>query len=163
MYYAEEERAYQVQYGRYGMRPDRGDRPFSSGYYGGGYFAGYPYAAPAIPSYGATAPAAYSYGASAPSAPADYYSGAYPTAAQARDSKAHIRLIVPAGARVWFGNAATQQTGTVRDFDSPELTPGKDYSYEVKVRWTENGKEVTRTREVAVSAGLSATVDFTRQ
>jgi uncharacterized protein (TIGR03000 family) len=64
---------------------------------------------------------------------------------------------------VWFGNAATEQSGAVRHFESPALKSGKDYTYEVKVRWTENGKEVTRTRQVDVRANSSATVDFTRE
>jgi uncharacterized protein (TIGR03000 family) len=90
----------------------------------------------------------YSYGAYAPSAPGN---------------TAHICLIVPAGARVWFGNTATRQTGAMRHFESPELAPGKDYGYDVTARWTENGKEVTRTRDVGIGAGSSVTVDFTQQ
>jgi uncharacterized protein (TIGR03000 family) len=89
----------------------------------------------------------------------DYSYGAY--APPAPSNTARIRLIVPADARVWFGNAATEQSGAVRHFESPALKSGKDYTYEVKVRWTENGKEVTRTRQVDVRANSSATVDFT--
>ena len=110
---------------------------YSSGYYG-------------TPIYGFMPPAgySYSYGAYAPS--------------PRQDNSAHIRLIVPADAKVWFGNSATQQTGAVRYFDSPELTPGKDYVYDVKATWTENGKEMTRTRKVDVRANAGTTVDFTR-
>src|SRR5262249_9914799 len=103
-------------------------------------------------------PGAYSYGVM-PSA--DYSYGAY--AQPAPDNTAHIRLIVPEGAKVWFGNSATTQTGRVRLFDSPPLTPGKDYTYDVKATWSEDGKEVTRTRRVDVRANASTTVDLTRQ
>ena len=45
---------------------------------------------------------------------------------------------------------------------SPTLTPGQDYTYEVKARWTEDGKEVVQTRQVDVSAGAWKTIDFTK-
>jgi uncharacterized protein (TIGR03000 family) len=119
-------------------------------------------------------PGSYSYGA----APAGYYYGYYgaptynfmPSAdysygalSRPQDNAAHIRLIVPADAKVWFGKSATQQTGAVRWFESPELTPGKDYVYDVKATWTENGKAVTRTRQVDVRANSITAVDLTRQ
>jgi uncharacterized protein (TIGR03000 family) len=69
---------------------------------------------------------------------------------------------VPADAEVWFGSGKTRQTGELREFVSPELEPGRDYTYEVKARWTENGKEVVRTRTFDVSAGAWLVVDFTR-
>jgi uncharacterized protein (TIGR03000 family) len=90
----------------------------------------------------------YSYGTFAPPAPGN---------------AARIRLIVPADAQVWFGDMATRQTGAVRNFESPALTFGKSYTYDVKVQWTENGKEMTRRRAVGVSANSSVTVDFTQQ
>lgn len=104
------------------------------------YYGTYPYAA---------GPASYSYGAYSPSA-------------LAGDNTARIRLIVPADAKVWFGQSATRQTGAVRRFESPPLAAGKDYTYDVKATWTENGKEITRTRHVDVRANARVTVDFTR-
>jgi uncharacterized protein (TIGR03000 family) len=89
--------------------------------------------------------------------PAEYFYGA-----TAQDNTARIRVVVPPDARVSFGGSATQQTGQVRFFQSPALTPGKDYSYDVKATWNENGKEVTRTRHVDVRANATASVDFTR-
>jgi uncharacterized protein (TIGR03000 family) len=80
----------------------------------------------------------------------------------ARDNVARVRLVLPAGAQVWFDDKATQKTGSVRDFESPRLTPGKEYSYHVTARWTDNGKEITRTRLVGVRAGSSVTVDLTQ-
>jgi len=90
-----------------------------------------------------------SYGATAQSSPAP-------------DNAARVRVVVPAGAKVWFDGKDTKQTGTLRRFESPQLTPGKDYTYDVKATWTENGKEVTRTRHVDVRANSGVTVDFTR-
>ena len=35
-------------------------------------------------------------------------------------------------AELWFDQKLTKATGTVRDFVTPELSPGRQYSYEVK-------------------------------
>jgi uncharacterized protein (TIGR03000 family) len=95
--------------------------------------------------------------------PANYNYGAYSPSRRAPDNSAHIRLIVPPDAKVWFGNSATQQTGSTRFFQSPPLTPGKDYGYDVKVQWRDaNGNEVTQTRHVDVRANTESTVDLTR-
>jgi uncharacterized protein (TIGR03000 family) len=138
----------------FGTREPAPARPYYSGR------ATYPLTTPY-----AVAPASYydDMPSSASMRSSDYSYGAYAPSLPARASTAHVRLIVPAGASVWFDDRATRQTGSVRDFDSPELAPGKTYVYHVKARWTENGKEMTRTRQVDVSAGSSAIVVFSRQ
>jgi uncharacterized protein (TIGR03000 family) len=78
------------------------------------------------------------------------------------DTKAHVRLIVPADAVVWFDGDKTSQAGTAREFVSPPLTPGMEYAYEVRVRWMENGQPVDQTRTITVRAGSATAVDFTR-
>ena len=80
----------------------------------------------------------------------------------AADNQAHLRLSVPANAMIWFNGARTSQTGTERDFVSPVLTPGKEYTYEVRVRWQENGQVKERTRTLNVHANDWLRVDFTR-
>jgi uncharacterized protein (TIGR03000 family) len=79
-----------------------------------------------------------------------------------RDLTAHVAVKVPADAEVWFGQRKTRQAGVLREFVSPELTPGAEYTYEVRARWLEGGNEVVRARQLAVSAGAWTTVDFTR-
>ena len=69
---------------------------------------------------------------------------------------------VPADADVWFDGDATKQQGEWRAFASPPLTPGKDYSYDVRARWTVGGKTVDQTRTVVVHANDKVEVDFTR-
>ncbi len=81
---------------------------------------------------------------------------------QPRELTAHIAVRVHADAEVWFGQGKTRQTGEAREFVSPELTPGREYTYAIKARWAEGGKDVMQTREVVVSAGTRTTVDFTR-
>jgi uncharacterized protein (TIGR03000 family) len=48
-------------------------------------------------------------------------------------------LWVPADAEVWFNGVPTKQTGTRREFVTPPLDPGGDYSYRLRVRWNEGG------------------------
>jgi uncharacterized protein (TIGR03000 family) len=73
----------------------------------------------------------------------------------------HVRL--PADAELWFGDDKTNQTGSERDFVSPELKEDKDYFYTLKARWTDqNGKEVERTQRVTVHRGAQAQVDFNK-
>jgi uncharacterized protein (TIGR03000 family) len=79
-----------------------------------------------------------------------------PTAA----TSAHIKVAVPADAAIWIDGAPTTQTGTLRQFVSPPLSPGRRYSYEVKARWQEGGQTVTRSRRATFGAGDEITLTF---
>ena len=68
------------------------------------------------------------------------------------DNRAHIWLRVPADAKVWFNGQTTTQTGTLRLYNSPELTPGKKYHYEIRVRWMKDGKPIEEKRRIEVEA-----------
>jgi uncharacterized protein (TIGR03000 family) len=82
-------------------------------------------------------------------------------AAEPEDANvAIIDLLVPAQAEVWFDGQKTTQTGKVREFITPSLNPDKSYRYDIKVRWTTDGKEVIRKREVEVHAGDHLGVNF---
>ena len=75
-----------------------------------------------------------------------------------------VRLTValpdPAAA-VWVQNAATTQTGTERQFESPPLEAGREYEYELVARWTgPDGKPVAETRQVRATAGQTVRVSF---
>jgi uncharacterized protein (TIGR03000 family) len=65
-------------------------------------------------------------------------------------------------AEVFIEGGRTRSVGLDRTFVSPKLEPGTRYTYEVKARWTDNGKEVEQTRRVPVHAGERVTVDFTK-
>jgi uncharacterized protein (TIGR03000 family) len=74
---------------------------------------------------------------------------------------AQLNVRVPdANAQVWIEGQLTKQTGTRREFASPPLNPGRTYNYEVRARWTENGRTTDQTRTVAVRANDAVTVDF---
>jgi uncharacterized protein (TIGR03000 family) len=60
---------------------------------------------------------------------------------------------LPEHAQVWFNGQLTRSQGKVRYFESPPLTPGKQYVYAVRVVWHENGKWVHQIERVPVQAG----------
>jgi uncharacterized protein (TIGR03000 family) len=71
-------------------------------------------------------------------------------------------LRVPADAEVWFDGEPTKQTGTLRHFTSPPLTPGKRFVYEIRARWTRDGKPAEETRRLHVHANEWLNLDFTK-
>lgn len=77
-----------------------------------------------------------------------------------QDNSAHIVLDVPANAEVWFNGNKTKQTGQVRHFYSPQLEPGKNYVYSLRVRWTKDGKENEENRRVRVHANATVPVNL---
>jgi uncharacterized protein (TIGR03000 family) len=173
---------YGSYYGGY-HRGGYGYRPYYGGYYGYyPYYDAYPYN-DTYPSYGSypydsdllSVPAYASGGSSLyyQSAPSSSYgtilggsilssdlpASTSPSPAQA-DTAAHVTVNVPAGARLWFDDTPTTSTGSVREFASPPLTPGARYTDDIKATWNENGREVTQTRKVDVTAGGHINVNF---
>jgi uncharacterized protein (TIGR03000 family) len=77
------------------------------------------------------------------------------------DDAVHLRIRLPAtDAELWVEGAKTSQTGPERDFDSPSITPGKTFTYELRARWTENGRDIDQTRTIYVHAGDRFLIDF---
>jgi uncharacterized protein (TIGR03000 family) len=76
------------------------------------------------------------------------------------DNTAHLTLRVPENARIWFSDVLTTSAGPVREFRSPPLAPGGRYSYEVRARWNENGRQITQTQHIAVTPGAHVRVEF---
>jgi uncharacterized protein (TIGR03000 family) len=79
------------------------------------------------------------------------------------DNAAHLQLVVPQNAEVLFNGDTTTQTGTVREFVSPPLTPGKSYDYAITVRYLDaDGKSISDRRVIHVHANDWFRIDFTR-
>lgn len=79
------------------------------------------------------------------------------------DNAAHLQLVVPQNAEVLFNGDTTTQTGTVREFVSPPLTPGKSYDYAITVRRLDaDGKSLSDRRVIHVHANDWFRIDFTR-
>jgi uncharacterized protein (TIGR03000 family) len=76
------------------------------------------------------------------------------------DQAVHFYIMAPADAEVWFDGAKTAQTGSYRKFVSPPLRPGHHYSYDVRIRWKDEGREVDRTRHVSCYAGDHINLNF---
>ncbi len=81
-------------------------------------------------------------------------------AAEARGSEAarpaRFRILVPEDAFVFVGRERMRATGEERHFQSPPLSPGRRYSYEISV--IHEGQEVVRT--VRFEPGRTVVVDF---
>ncbi len=120
------------------------------GYGGGGYglyppYGGGPVAVPAFGGY-----------AAAPG-------GAIPGQTPPPDNAAHLQLAVPENAEIRIDGEMTRQTGAVREFVSPPLTPGQSFTYQISVRYTNAaGKAIEDTRPIHVRANDWFRIDFTR-
>jgi uncharacterized protein (TIGR03000 family) len=152
-------------YYRYGYRPFYG---YGLGYwpygYSNNYYSNSYYSAPyydssdtyGVPDSSYVTPS-YTY----PSAQSSYPSTELVVPAAL--NQARLDVIVPdPNAEIWIQGAKTTTTGTRRQYDSPALTPERSYTYTVKCVWSRNGGMVTEQRDVPVTAGATAVVDFTR-
>jgi uncharacterized protein (TIGR03000 family) len=160
----------------YGYRPGYGGwgYGYAPGYWSGSYYPSYSYTGVySYPAYGIYSYPTYgmAYGASETAAPTSTTSMYYEPGTQISpagfgravdNNAALIEVRVPPVAQVTFDGEATRQQGPDRIFSSPSLEPGKNYHYDVKARWTENGKPMEQTRRVEVRAGQRTTVDFTQ-
>lgn len=79
------------------------------------------------------------------------------------DNAAHLQLIVPTNAEVFFDGEKTTQAGPTREFVSPPLETDKVYNYRVRVRYSNsNGKAIDDARLIHVRANDWFRIDFTQ-
>jgi uncharacterized protein (TIGR03000 family) len=101
---------------------------------------------------------------SVPPAPAAGTSSSYyspdSAATTAGGTAAELHIRVPANAEIWLNDYKTKLTGAHRIFVSPPLAGDQDYRYHVRVRWLENGQEITQERAVPVAPGTRTSVQF---
>jgi uncharacterized protein (TIGR03000 family) len=76
------------------------------------------------------------------------------------DDTATVTAKVPADAKLYFDDKPTQQMGAMRTYITPELRPGKEYVYQVKVEYMRGGRTMTQTGQVTVRAGQTSRVEF---
>jgi uncharacterized protein (TIGR03000 family) len=78
--------------------------------------------------------------------------------------KSKLKITVPdESAELTIENTVTKLTGTVREFETPDLEAGKEYEYSFKVVWRPNNYTVlTRTKEITFKAGADLSVDLTK-
>ena len=73
---------------------------------------------------------------------------------------AYLDVQVPTDAEVWIDDAKTQQTGPARTYVTPSLPADKVFTYEIKAKWTEDGKAVEQSQVVLVQAGKRVQIAF---
>jgi len=77
-----------------------------------------------------------------------------------KGNRARIIVRLPAAnAQVWIDGQQTQQQGMSRLFDTPSLEPGT-YSYKIRAKWRQNGRDMDQTRTISFQPGRTVTVDF---
>src|SRR5262249_62150645 len=86
-----------------------------------------------------------------------------PTKAPPRpDNTAHLELLVPEKAEVLIDDGKTTRTGTVREFVSPPLAPGKNFTYKITIHYTDaNGLRIDEEHSIRVHANDRLRMDFT--
>jgi uncharacterized protein (TIGR03000 family) len=165
-------RGYYPSYGNrshYGYGHHYGYRRYGYGYpYYGSYYDSYPYYGSDL--YGSSYPdysydlgsgAAYGSGDNGSSGdPGPSYAVTTETNGMRIDTGVNITVRLPANAELWFDGTKTKSTGTVRKFQSPPLRSGLRYTYDLRARWKDNGRTVTQTRHITVSAGDQIAVRF---
>ncbi len=78
------------------------------------------------------------------------------------ENAARVLVIVPENAEVLFNGGKTAQTGTIREFVSPPLAPGKNFTYEMVVRRPDaGGGTMEEKRSLRVRANEQYRIDFT--
>src|SRR5262249_57890745 len=86
--------------------------------------------------------------------------GPFEESSPAVDNTAHIPIRPPANSSVSIGGWQAPMTGGMREFQSPPLTPGKKYTYKIQAQWEQNGRPMSQTKEVEISAGANVEVAF---
>ena len=66
---------------------------------------------------------------------------------------AYIVAHVPAEAEVYYWDHKKNGTGTMRTYGTPPLEKGKDYYFDVTIRWVEDGEWVSQMTRVHLRAG----------
>jgi uncharacterized protein (TIGR03000 family) len=75
--------------------------------------------------------------------------------------KSLLTVIVPTtDAQVWLNGTLMSSQGFERNYSSPPLETGLNYTYSVKAQWMVDGRPVEQLRDVTVRAGQRSTVDF---
>jgi uncharacterized protein (TIGR03000 family) len=81
----------------------------------------------------------------------DYYRSS--TVESSGNRPVRVNLRVPSNAKVSFDGSPTNQTGTMRSFESPPMAVGTEYAYQIRIEWKQDGKDATQTRQIRVHAG----------
>jgi len=76
------------------------------------------------------------------------------------DNRARLQVTLPADATLMVDGDRTTQTGSVREFTTPPLEPGKTFTYTLTARWMNGNQPVERSMTVDVRANQTTPVNF---
>ncbi len=94
-------------------------------------------------------------------------SGAYPTSkptapvTMPSSERARITVKVPENATLYIDNRKNESNGTVREFTTPAVPAGRDFSYTMALETMKDGRPEQLTQKVIFRAGEIVTVDLT--
>lgn len=74
---------------------------------------------------------------------------------------ARISITIPADATLFIDGKKNEKPGTKREFTTPPLPFGKEFSYSLKLEKKKNGQPEEVLQKVVFQAGETVTVDFT--
>lgn len=75
-------------------------------------------------------------------------------------TRATVIVRLPADAKLFADGAALRMTGGERKFQTPELPAGMEYTYRFTAEYVRNGETISVSKQIAVQAGSSATLEF---
>jgi len=73
---------------------------------------------------------------------------------------AHIKVHLPADARLFVDDVLCPQTSSMREFDTPPLLRGERYTYTLRAEVLRNGRVQADSRDIQFEAGKQVSVDF---
>ena len=75
--------------------------------------------------------------------------------------RAFVRISVPdANAKIFVEGQDMNDNGNLRTYRSPPLKDDRNYSYEIRTEWTENGQARKETRKFPVHPGDHVMIAF---
>ena len=74
---------------------------------------------------------------------------------------ARISIKLPTDTVLYIDGKKNEKSGSVREFTTPPIPFGKEFSYELKLLKTRNGQPEELSQKVVFQAGETVTVDFT--
>jgi uncharacterized protein (TIGR03000 family) len=73
---------------------------------------------------------------------------------------ARITVRLPADAKLWVDDTHCPLTSDVRAFNTPNLQPGRQYFYTLRLEVNRDGQTLTLSRRIHMTAGQSLNVDL---
>jgi uncharacterized protein (TIGR03000 family) len=75
-------------------------------------------------------------------------------------AQAKLTIRVPENAKLWVDDVACPLEGEVRTFNVPNLEPGLEYAYTVRIEVERDGRMASEERQVQFAAGRNVEIDF---